>query len=77
MKGAANAQRQAEQQRHQLVEKGPRKDGHVEQRVIFALLPETPENAEALDTLYTELADNSIRNHYYRSDYRTGSPRNG
>ncbi len=48
-----------EQQRQQLIDKA-KKDGQVEQRVIFALLPEIPENAEALDALYTELADNSI-----------------
>jgi RNA polymerase primary sigma factor len=48
-----------EQQRQQLVDQA-KKDGHVEQRVIFALVPETPENAEALDALYTELADSNI-----------------
>ncbi len=48
-----------EQQRQELIDKA-KKDGHVEQRAIFKLLPETPENAEALDALYTELADNSI-----------------
>lgn len=48
-----------EQQRQQLIERAKR-DKHVEQRDIFALLPETPENAEALDALYTELADSGI-----------------
>ena len=48
-----------EQARQQLIDQA-KKDGHVEQRVIFKLLPEIPENAEALDALYTELADNSI-----------------
>ena len=37
-----------------------KKDGHIEQRDIFAAIPETAENAEILDALYTELADNSI-----------------
>jgi RNA polymerase primary sigma factor len=37
-----------------------KKDGHISQREIFAVIPETPENAEALDALYTELADGSI-----------------
>lgn len=45
--------------RKALVEKG-KKDGHLDQRDIFAVLPESPENAEALDALYTELADGNI-----------------
>lgn len=48
-----------EQLREQLIEKA-KKEKHVEQRDIFALIPETPENAEALDALYTELADLNI-----------------
>ena len=36
------------------------KEKHVEQREIFKLFPETPENAEVLDTLYTELAEKNI-----------------
>ena len=35
-------------------------DGHISQRDIFAVIPETPENAELLDALYTELADASV-----------------
>lgn len=42
-----------------LVDKA-KKDGHIEQREIFAVLPETPENAEALDVLYTEFADANV-----------------
>ncbi len=42
-----------------LIAKG-KKEGHIEQREIFAVLPETPENAEALDALYTEFADASV-----------------
>jgi RNA polymerase primary sigma factor len=49
----------ADQHREQLIENAKR-DKHVEQRDIFALIPETPENAEALDALYTELADLNI-----------------
>lgn len=45
--------------RQQLVDKA-KKEKHVDQRTIFALLPETPENAEALDALYTELAELNI-----------------
>jgi RNA polymerase primary sigma factor len=48
-----------EQNKQQLVEKA-KKDKRINQRDIFAVLPETPENAEILDALYTELADNNI-----------------
>ena len=48
-----------EEQKQQLLTRA-KKDGHIEQRDIFELIPETPENAEALDALYTELADASI-----------------
>jgi RNA polymerase primary sigma factor len=37
-----------------------KKEGHIDQKAIFAVLPETPENTEALDALYTELADANI-----------------
>ncbi|HSX45691.1 MAG TPA: RNA polymerase sigma factor RpoD [Candidatus Saccharimonadia bacterium] len=43
----------------QLVEQA-KKDKHIDQRDIFAKIPETPENAEMLDSLYTELADLNI-----------------
>ncbi len=46
-------------QKKQLVEKG-KKDGHLDSKDIFAVIPETPENAEVLDALYTELADANI-----------------
>jgi len=42
-----------------LIEKA-KKDGHIEQREILAVLPETPENAESLDALYTEFADANV-----------------
>ncbi|MFI5271147.1 MAG: RNA polymerase sigma factor RpoD [Candidatus Saccharimonadales bacterium] len=48
-----------DQHRQNLLAKA-KKDGHIEQRDIFAVIPETAENAEALDALYTELADNSL-----------------
>ena len=48
-----------EQLRQQLIDKA-KKIGHVEARDIFVLIPETPENAEALDALYTELAELNI-----------------
>ncbi|HLH17301.1 MAG TPA: RNA polymerase sigma factor RpoD, partial [Bryobacteraceae bacterium] len=37
-----------------------KKAGHIDQKEIFAIIPETPENAEALDAFYTELADNNV-----------------
>lgn len=37
-----------------------KKDGKIEQEAIFALIPETAENADVLDSLYTEMADNRI-----------------
>jgi RNA polymerase primary sigma factor len=55
----AAAQPPVDPQRQKLLEKA-KKEGHIEQREIFTLLPETPENAEALDALYTELADLNI-----------------
>ncbi len=48
-----------EKQRVQLIAKA-KKEGHVDQRDILALYPDTPENAEALDSLYTDLADANI-----------------
>ncbi|MGH7241673.1 MAG: RNA polymerase sigma factor RpoD [Candidatus Saccharimonadales bacterium] len=48
-----------DQLKQELVEKA-KKDGHISQRDIFAVIPETPENAEVLDALYTELADGNV-----------------
>lgn len=48
-----------ETQKKELIEKA-KKDGTVEARDIFAIIPETPENAEALDAVYTELAEASV-----------------
>jgi RNA polymerase primary sigma factor len=48
-----------DQKKAQLIDKA-KKVGHIGQRDIFAVIPETPENAEALDALYTELADSNI-----------------
>ncbi len=45
-----------EEKKQQLLERA-KKDGHIDQRDIFAVIPETVENAEALDALYTDLAD--------------------
>jgi RNA polymerase primary sigma factor len=48
-----------EQQKQQLIERA-KKEKHIEQRDILAAIPETPANAEILDSLYTELADLNI-----------------
>jgi RNA polymerase primary sigma factor len=48
-----------EELRQQLIDKA-KKEGHVAQRDILTLYPDTPENAEALDSLYTDLADANI-----------------
>lgn len=56
---AKSAEPNLEEQKQQLLTRA-KKTGHVGQREIFAILPETPENAEALDALYTELADLNI-----------------
>jgi RNA polymerase primary sigma factor len=45
--------------RKQLIDKA-KKEGHVDQRQILVLYPDVPENAEALDSLYTDLADANI-----------------
>jgi RNA polymerase primary sigma factor len=37
-----------------------KKDGNISQKDIIAVIPDVPENAEVLDSLYTELADASI-----------------
>lgn len=37
-----------------------KKDGKLEQVDVFKVIPNTPENLEALDTLYSELAEASI-----------------
>ena len=48
-----------EQNKETLLERA-KKDGHIDQQGILKLIPETPENAEILDALYTELADLNI-----------------
>lgn len=42
-----------------LLKKG-KKEGKLDQREIFELIPDTPENVDVLDALYTELADTGI-----------------
>jgi RNA polymerase primary sigma factor len=42
-----------------LLEKG-KKDGKLDQREVFTAIPDTPENVDILDSLYTELSDAGI-----------------
>jgi RNA polymerase primary sigma factor len=56
---AAEEQLTTDQHKQQLLIRA-KKEGHIEQRDIFAAIPETAENAEVLDALYTELADANI-----------------
>ena len=58
-KPAADEQLSLEQKKEQLLETAKKKRT-IDQRDIFASIPETVENAEILDQLYTELADASI-----------------
>jgi RNA polymerase primary sigma factor len=48
-----------EQKKQELIEKA-KKDGRIDQREIMAVIPESVENTEVLDSLYTELADASV-----------------
>jgi RNA polymerase primary sigma factor len=43
----------------QLLEKG-KKDGKLEQSEVFELIPDTPENLETLEQLYSDLAEDDI-----------------
>jgi RNA polymerase primary sigma factor len=49
-----------EQLRASLVEKA-KKAGEINQRDITEVFPDTPDNVDVLDQLYTELADNNIK----------------
>ena len=48
-----------EQVKQGLVTKA-KKQGHIDQREILDAIPESPDNVEILDLLYTELADSNI-----------------
>ncbi len=48
------------QAKQTLLEKA-KKDGKIDQRDVFAAIPDTPENVDVLDSLYTELADAGIQ----------------
>jgi RNA polymerase primary sigma factor len=48
-----------EQLKKDLIEKA-KKDNRIDQREIFDLIPDTPENVEQLDALYTELSDAGV-----------------
>jgi len=55
----ASAPVNLDEARQKLIEQA-KKAGHIDQKEIVAAIPETPENAELLDAIYTELADSSI-----------------
>ena len=55
----AEEQLTVDQHKQQLLARA-KKEGHIEQRDIFLAIPETAENAEILDSLYTELADANL-----------------
>jgi RNA polymerase primary sigma factor len=48
-----------EEAKQKLIEKA-KKEGRIDQRDIFAVIPDTPENIDVLDSIYTELADADI-----------------
>lgn len=48
-----------EQAKKKLIAKA-RKEGKIDQREIFNIIPDAPENIDALDTFYSELADENI-----------------
>lgn len=54
-----NADAALELAKNEIVEKA-KKDGKVDQKEILRAIPDTPDNADILDSLYTELADASI-----------------
>ena len=49
-----------EQAKQELVEKA-KKENKIDQKDIFAAIPDTPENVDILDALYTELADLGVQ----------------
>src|SRR3990167_10066167 len=49
-----------EKARKELLAKA-KKDGKIEQDLIFASIPEVPENTEVLDALYNDLAQAKIK----------------
>lgn len=57
---ATDAAPDFEQLKKDLVAKA-KKAGHIDQRDITTAIADTPENAEVLDKLYTELADSNIQ----------------
>lgn len=53
------AEKDLEQAKKKLITKA-RKDGKIDQRDIFELIADTPENIDALDTFYSELSEEGI-----------------
>ena len=53
------SEKDLEQAKKKLVTKA-RKEGKIDQREIFTIIPDTPENIDALEVFYSELADENI-----------------
>lgn len=53
------SEKDLEQAKKKLVTKA-RKEGKIDQREIFTIIPDTPENIDALEAFYSELADENI-----------------
>ncbi|HVU59709.1 MAG TPA: RNA polymerase sigma factor RpoD [Candidatus Saccharimonadales bacterium] len=58
-RAAALSPAELEARKAQLITQA-KKDGHIAQKDITAVIPDTPEHADALDQLYTELADANV-----------------
>lgn len=56
----AEDQKKLEEERNKLLKQAV-KDGKISQEEIFAVIPETEENTDALDTLYSQLAEKNIK----------------
>ncbi|HUY53356.1 MAG TPA: RNA polymerase sigma factor RpoD [Candidatus Dormibacteraeota bacterium] len=54
-----NSQVDPDQSKIDLIAKA-KKDNHIDQREIFDVIPDTPENVEQLDAIYTELSDAGV-----------------
>ncbi|HEY5268128.1 MAG TPA: RNA polymerase sigma factor RpoD [Candidatus Saccharimonadales bacterium] len=55
----SNVQVDPDQSKIDLIAKA-KKDNHIDQREIFDVIPDTPENVEQLDAIYTELSDAGV-----------------
>ncbi len=70
----ANDSKQSLQDAKKQLLKQAKKDGKIDQETIFAAIPETAENTEILDELYTQLADAKIKINTTTADGKTSTP---